>query len=75
MSKSVEIDSPLRNKTGSFLLKRRKIRKDVQILVKSKSEIIGLQEVMDESAIRELSCHCISNRSEVYFINKLVIYI
>ena len=75
MSKSVEIDSPLRNKTGSFLLKRRKIRKDVQILVKSKSEIIGLQEVMDESAIRELSCLCISNRSEVYFINKLVIYI
>ena len=47
----------------------------MQILVKSKSEIIGLQEVMDESAIRELSCLCISNRSEVYFINKLVIYI
>ena len=75
MTKSVEIDSPLGTKATSFILRQRKIRKDVQILVKTKSEIIGLQEVMDESEARELNCFCISNESEVYFINKLVIYI
>lgn len=69
----MEIDSVGKNNGHS--LRKLKIRKNVNVVVKAKSEIIGLSAVMDDIKYREFSCLCISKDAEVYFISTHVIFI
>jgi hypothetical protein len=46
--------------------------KKVDLFYKSISEIIGLQEVLDEAETRQFSCLCVSPNTEVYYISKQV---
>lgn len=71
MSKKVELANQMQSKPINPL-RRATHLKNVNLIVKSTKEIIGLQEIFDEEDKRQMSCFCVSNNSEVYYLSKQV---
>ncbi|CAG9311606.1 unnamed protein product [Blepharisma stoltei] len=71
---SLEIKNNGRSNNGAVLrlvnMRKKSIQKQLQLVIKGKNEMIGMEEVLENFDKRIHSCQCISDESEVFCISR-----